>query len=170
VGMTCHVNLVRLLGYCSQPSRRALVYEYLVNGSLEKYIHEDRDDELNWKQLYSIALGTARGIAYLHDECRNHILHFDIKPHNVLLDGNFLPKVADFGLAKISDREESHISVANRGTLGYVSLELWSGMYGHVTDRSDVYSYGMLVMEMVGGRKNIDFLNKESKSSKFFYP
>jgi len=155
VGTTCHVNLVRLLGYCSQASIKALVYEYMENGSLERYIHGGRHDELDWKQLYSIALGTARGLAYLHDECRNRILHFDIKPHNVLLDANFLPKVADFGLAKIADREESHVSVAR--------------LYGVVTDRSDVYSYGMLLMEMVGARQNIDFHNKESRSSQFFY-
>jgi len=170
VGTTCHVNLVRLLGYCSQASIKALVYEYMENGSLERYIHGGRHDELDWKQLYSIALGTARGIAYLHDECRNRILHFDIKPHNVLLDANFSPKVADFGLAKIADREESHVSVANRGTLGYSAPEMWSRMYGVVTDKSDVYSYGMLLMEMVGARQNIDFHNKESRSSQFFYP
>jgi serine/threonine protein kinase len=123
---------------------------------------------LDWKQLFSIAVGTARGIAYLHEDCRNRILHCDIKPHNVLLDVNFLPKVADFGLAKISDREESHISVANRGTLGYAAPEMWSRMYGVVTDKSDVYSYGILVMEMVGGRKNIDF-DHENRSSQFFY-
>lgn len=170
VGTTCHVNLVRLLGYSSQGSIKALVYEYMVNGSLDKYIHGGHHDELSWKQLYSIALGTARGIAYLHDECRNRILHFDIKPHNVLLDDTFCPKVAYFGLAQITNREESHISVGYRGTLGYSAPEMVSRMYGVVTDRSDVYSYGMLVMEMVGARQNIDFHNKESTSSKFFYP
>jgi serine/threonine protein kinase len=169
VGMTYHVNLVRLLGYCSHRSKRALVYEYMVNGSLDKYIHGGHDEELDWQQLHSIAVGTARGIAYLHEECRKRILHCDIKPHNVLLDANFSPKVADFGLAKMSEREESHISVVNRGTLGYAAPEMWSRNHGPVTDRSDVYSFGMLVMEMVGGRKNIDFDNKESRSSQFFY-
>jgi serine/threonine protein kinase len=169
VGTTCHINLVRLLGYCSHGSKRALVYEYMVNCSLDRHIHGDHNDELDWKQLLSIAVGTARGIAYLHEDCRNRILHCDIKPHNVLLDVNFLPKVADFGLAKISDRGESHISVANRGTLGYAAPEMWSRMYGVVTDKSDVYSYGVLVMEMVGGRKNIDFDHLESRSSQFFY-
>jgi serine/threonine protein kinase len=168
VGRTYHVNLVRLLGYCSQASKRALVYEYMVNGSLDKYIHGDHQHELDWKTMHSIAVGTARGIAYLHDECSNRILHCDIKPANVLLDANFLPKVADFGLAKISDREESHISVAKRGTLGYSAPEMWSTEHGPVTDRSDVYSYGMLVMEMVGGRKNIDY-DQKSRPSKFFY-
>lgn len=169
VGTTCHINLVRLLGYCSQGCKRALVYEYMVNGSLDKYIHGDHKEEMDWKQLFSIAVGTARGIAYLHEDCRNRILHCDIKPHNVLLDANFLPKVADFGLAKISDREESHVSVANRGTVGYAAPEMWSRLYGVVTDKSDVYSYGILLMEMVGRRKNIDYKYLESNSSKFFY-
>ena len=89
----------------------------MINGSLDKYIHGGDQDKLDWEQLYAIALGTARGIAYLHGECRNRIVHCDIKPHNVLLDANFLPKLADFGLARITGKEESHISVVNRGTL-----------------------------------------------------
>lgn len=168
VGMTHHINLVRLLGYCSQGSKRALVYEYMLNGSLDKYIHGTHQDELDWKQLHSIAVGTARGIAYLHGDCRNLILHCDIKPHNVLLDAGFVPKVGDFGLAKISHRNDSHISTAHGGTLGYAAPEMWSRLYGPVTDKSDVYSYGMLLMEMVAGRKNFD--DKESRSSKFYYP
>ena len=114
-------------------------------------------------------MGTARGIAYLHDECQNSILHRDIKPYNVLLDANFSPKVADFGLAKLTDREESHVSLTGaRGTPGYVAPEVWSRSNGPVTDRSDVYSYGMLLMEMVGGRTNFDI--KASRSNKFYYP
>ncbi|GLJ28143.1 hypothetical protein SUGI_0552910 [Cryptomeria japonica] len=111
----------------------------------------------------------ARGIAYLHDDCRNKILHCDIKPHNVLLDANFSPKVADFGLPKLTDREESHVSLTGaRGTPGYVAPEVWSKSNGPITDRSDVYSYGMLVMEIVGGRKNFDM--KATRSSRFYYP
>ncbi|XP_059076940.1 rust resistance kinase Lr10-like [Cryptomeria japonica] len=169
IGRIHHLHLVRLLGYCLEGSKRALIYEYMVNGSLEKYIHGDDQNVLNWKQLYSIAMGTARAIAYLHDECRSKILYCDIKPHNVLLDVNFSPKVADFGLAKLTDREESHVSLTGaRGTPGYVAPEVWSRNYGPITDRSDVYSYGMLVMEMVGGRKNFDM--KAFRSSKFYYP
>ncbi|XP_059077705.1 rust resistance kinase Lr10-like [Cryptomeria japonica] len=169
IGRIHHLHLVRLLGFCIEGSKRALIYEYMVNGSLEKYIHGDDQTVLNWKQLHSIAMGTARGIAYLHDECRNRILHCDIKPHNVLLDANFSPKVADFGLAKLTNREDSHVSLTGAGgTPGYAAPEVWSKTNGPVTDRSDVYSYGMLVMEMVGGRKNLDI--KATRSSKFYYP
>eukprot|EP01018_Ginkgo_biloba_P040926 Gb_17404 [translate_table: standard] len=145
----------------------------MINGSLEKYIHGSQethpDHVLDWKQLYSIAIGTARGIAYLHEECANRILHCDIKPHNVLLDANYSPRVADFGLAKLGNREESHISItAARGTPGYAAPEMWSRNYGPVTDKSDVYGFGMLLLEMVGGRKNMDV--GVSRSSQIYFP
>eukprot|EP01018_Ginkgo_biloba_P026710 Gb_14763 [translate_table: standard] len=173
IGRIHHIHLVRLLGYCFQKSKRALVYEYMINGSLEKYIHGSQethpDHVLDWKQLFSIAIGTARGIAYLHEECANRILHCDIKPHNVLLDSNYPPRVADFGLAKLGKREESHMSItAARGTPGYAAPEMWSRNHGPVTDKSDVYSYGMLLLEMVGGRKNMDVGG--SRSSQFYFP
>ncbi|KAH9304386.1 hypothetical protein KI387_008790, partial [Taxus chinensis] len=168
LGRIHHLHLVRLLGYCFEGSKRALVYEYMVNGSLEKYIYGDYHIKLDWRQLYSIAIGTARGITYLRDECISRILHCDIKPHNIL-DANFSPKVADFGLAKLTDREETHVSLTGaRGTPGYVAPEVWSRNNGSVSDRSDVYSYGMLLLEMVGGRKNLDM--KATTSSRFFYP
>eukprot|EP01018_Ginkgo_biloba_P017292 Gb_03125 [translate_table: standard] len=145
------IHQIRLLGYCFQKSKRALAYEYMINGSLEKYIHGSQethpDHVLDWKQLYSIAIGTARGIAYLHEECANRILHCDIKPHNVLLDASYSPRVADFGLAKLGKREESHMSITGaRGTPGYAAPEMWSRNHGPVTDKSDVYCYGMLLL------------------------
>eukprot|EP01018_Ginkgo_biloba_P026595 Gb_05389 [translate_table: standard] len=151
----------------------ALVYEHMINGSLEKYIHGSQDTHpdhvLDSKQFFSIAIGTARGIAYLHEECANRILHCDIKPHNVLLDANYSPKVADFGLAKLGKREESHMSItAARGTPGYAAPEMWSRNCGPVTDKSDVYGFGMLLLEMVGGRKNMDV--EGSRASQFYFP
>jgi serine/threonine protein kinase len=142
----------------------------MVNGSLEKFILTDKKDQvLTWEQLYSIALGAAHGIAYLHQDCEKRIIHFDIKPHNILLDADFTPKVSDFGLAKLCGKEDDHISMtAGRGTPGYVAPELCDGDMGPVTDKSDVYSFGMLLLEIVGGRKNID--PKVSRSSQIFFP
>ncbi|XP_057860675.2 rust resistance kinase Lr10-like [Cryptomeria japonica] len=171
IGRIHHVHLVRLIGYCYEEYRNALVYEYMANGSLEKFLFAGREKEqiLNWAQLYSIALGAARGIAYLHQDCDNRIIHFDIKPHNILLDEEFTPKVADFGLAKLCGKKEDHISMtAARGTPGYAAPEVWNRNMGAVTDKSDVYSFGMVLLEIVGGRKNIDV--QVSRSSQLYFP
>ncbi|KAH9306291.1 hypothetical protein KI387_010695, partial [Taxus chinensis] len=168
LGTIHHFHLVRLLGYSFEGFRSALLYEYMANGSLEKFIFVE-GDVLGWEQLYSIALGAARGIAYLHDECNRRIIHFDIKPHNILLDADFTPKVADFGLAKLWGKGSDHISItATRGTPGYVAPELWSRNLGPVTDKSDVYSFGMLLLEMAGRRRNIDV--RASRSSQLYFP
>lgn len=114
-------------------------------------------------------MGTARGIAYLHQDCEKRIIHFDIKPHNILLDAEFTPKVSDFGLAKLCGKEDDHISVtAVRGTAGYVAPEVCYRDMGPVTDKSDVYSFGMLLLEIVGGRKNLDV--HVSHSSRLYFP
>jgi serine/threonine protein kinase len=171
IGRVHHVNLVRLLGYCFESPTSALVYEYMVNGSLDKFLFARKQDGhvLRWEQLYSIALGAARGIAYLHQDCEKRIIHFDIKPHNILLNADFTPKVSDFGLAILCGKEEDHISMtAWRGTPGYVAPEVCDSNMGPVTDKSDVYSFGMLLLEVVGGRKNIDF--QVSRSSGLYYP
>ncbi|XP_059072411.1 rust resistance kinase Lr10-like [Cryptomeria japonica] len=171
IGRIHHVHLVRLMGYCYEGNRNALVYEYMANGSLDKFIFAGREKEqiLNWAQLYSIALGAARGIAYLHQDCNNRIIHFDIKPHNILLDEEFTPKVADFGLAKLLEKKMDHISMtAARGTPGYAAPEVWNRNLGPVTDKSDVYSFGMVLLEMVGGRKNVGV--KVSRSSQLYFP
>eukprot|EP00253_Pinus_taeda_P011467 PITA_11467 len=171
IGRVHHVNLVRLLGYCFQSHTSALVYEYMVNGSLEKFIFagKEKGQDLSWEQLYSIALGAARGIAYLHQDCEKRIIHFDIKPHNILLDSEFTPKISDFGLAKLCGKGAGHISVTGaRGTPGYVAPEVWSKDVGPVTDKSDVYSFGMFLLEIVGGRKNIDV--QVSRSSQLYFP
>ncbi|KAM7465712.1 hypothetical protein LguiB_013274 [Lonicera macranthoides] len=147
MGLIHHVNVVRLVGFCADGINRALIYEFLPNKSLEKLLFSETQNKtfLGWEKLQEIALGIARGIEYLHQGCDHQILHFDIKPHNILLDDNFNPKIADFGQAKLCPRDQSKVSMtAARGTTGYIAPE------------SDVYSFGMLLLEMVGGRKKID--------------
>lgn len=159
IGRIHHVNIVRLVGFCVDRFRRALVYEFLPNKSLEKFIFSGTVENysLDWKKLQDIAQGTARGIEYLHQGCDQRILHFDIKPHNILLDHNFNPKISDFGLAKLCSKEQSAISMSvARGTMGYIAPEMLSTNFGNVSYKSDVYSFGMLLLEIVGGRKNID--------------
>eukprot|EP00253_Pinus_taeda_P019603 PITA_19603 len=171
IGRLHHVNLVRLLGYCFESFTSALVYEFMANGSLEKFIFAGKEKGrlLTWEKLYSIALGAARGIAYLHQDCEKRIIHFDIKPHNILLDADFTPKVSDFGLAKLCRKGDDHISMtATRGTPGYVAPEVFDRALGPATDKSDVYSFGMLLLEIVGERKNFD--SKVSHSSQFYFP
>eukprot|EP00253_Pinus_taeda_P025608 PITA_25608 len=171
IGRLHHVNLVRLLGYFFESFTSALVYEFMANGSLEKFIFAGKEKGrlLTWENLYSIALGAARGIAYLHQDCEKRIIHFDIKPHNILLDSDFTPKVSDFGLAKLCRKGDDHISMtAARGTSGYVAPEVCDRALGPITDKSDVYSFGMLLLEIVGERKNFNW--KVSHSSQFYFP
>ncbi|CAK9317403.1 unnamed protein product [Citrullus colocynthis] len=129
VGSICrtyHINLVRLYGFCYDHFMSALVFEYLENGSLDKYLFGKRK-QIEWRKLHDIAIGTARGLAYLHEECQHRIIHYDIKPANILLDANFLPKVGDFGLAKLCNRDNTHISFSGyRGTPGYLAPEFLS--------------------------------------------
>uniref|UniRef100_A0A3B5YRL7 Protein kinase domain-containing protein n=1 Tax=Triticum aestivum TaxID=4565 RepID=A0A3B5YRL7_WHEAT len=168
IGRIHHVNVVRLVGFCSEEMRRALVYEYMPNGSLDKYIFST-EKSFSWDKLNEIALGIARGINYLHQGCDMQILHFDIKPHNILLDSNFVPKVADFGLAKLYPRGDSFVPLsAMRGTVGYIAPEMISRSFGVISSKSDVYSFGMLLLEMAGGRRNAD--PNMGSSSQAYYP
>ncbi|XP_018729879.2 rust resistance kinase Lr10 [Eucalyptus grandis] len=171
MGRIHHVNVVRMVGFCADGFRRALVYEFLPNESLEKFIFQGEDaldPFLSWERLHDIALGVAKGIEYLHQGCDHKILHFDIKPHNILLDNNFNPKIADFGLAKLCSKEQSAVSMtAARGTMGYIAPEVFSRNFGSVSSKSDVYSFGMLLLEMVGGRKNVD-VNAKNMSQMYF--
>ncbi|XP_020087853.1 LEAF RUST 10 DISEASE-RESISTANCE LOCUS RECEPTOR-LIKE PROTEIN KINASE-like 2.5 [Ananas comosus] len=172
IGRIHHVNIVRLFGFCSEGSKRALVYEYMPKGSLDKYIFSARGTSnrpFSWDKLNEIALGVARGIDYLHRGCDMQILHFDIKPHNILLDQHFNPKVSDFGLAKLYPKDYNLVSVsAARGTIGYIAPELVSRNFGIVSDKSDVYSFGMLLLEMAGGRRNVDGMMENT--SQVYYP
>ncbi|PIA33372.1 hypothetical protein AQUCO_04100060v1 [Aquilegia coerulea] len=173
ISKTSHVNVVSLLGFCFDGSKRALVYEFMVNGSLEKFIYGHNTLEapspLGYEKLYEIAIGVARGLEYLHRGCNTPILHFDIKPHNIILDKDFTPKISDFGLAKLCSREESIISILGaRGTVGYIAPEVFSRNFGVVSHKSDVYSYGMMVLEIVGKRKNVDDVTVDHTSSIYF--
>ena len=131
IGRIHHVNVVQLIGFCVEGSKRALIYEFMPNGSLEKYIYSHTEEKysLSCKKLYTISLGVARGIEYLHNGCNMKILHFDIKPHNILLDENFNPKVSDFGLARLYPIDKSIVLLtATRGTIGYMAPELFYRM------------------------------------------
>ncbi|KAJ3685998.1 hypothetical protein LUZ61_015162 [Rhynchospora tenuis] len=157
LGSIHHRNIVQLIGYCSEEAKKALVYEYMPKGSLDKHIFRGNStpSHFSWYKIKEIALGVAQGINYLHRECEMRILHFDIKPHNILLDYNFVPKISDFGLAKLYPRDFSIVSLSiARGTAGYIAPELLSRNFGGISDKADVYSYGMLLLEMAGGRRN----------------
>ncbi|XP_027910886.1 LEAF RUST 10 DISEASE-RESISTANCE LOCUS RECEPTOR-LIKE PROTEIN KINASE-like 2.5 [Vigna unguiculata] len=170
IGRIHHVNVVHLIGYCAEGENRALVYEYMRNGSLDKYIFsKDESIPLSYEKTYEISLGIARGIAYLHQGCDVQILHFDIKPHNILLDDNFVPKVSDFGLAKLYRVKDTSIALTKaRGTLGYMAPELFYNNIGGVSNKADVYSFGMLLMEMVSRRRNSN--PHAEHSSKQYFP
>ncbi|XP_021283079.1 rust resistance kinase Lr10-like isoform X2 [Herrania umbratica] len=171
IGKIHHINVVRLVGFCADGFRRALVYEFLPNGSLQKFIAsaDSKTLFLGWEKLQGIALGVAKGLEYLHRGCDQRILHFDIKPHNILLDHNFNPKICDFGLSKMCSKDQSAVSMTTaRGTIGYIAPEVFSRNFGNVSYKSDVYSFGMLLLEMVGGRKNID--GKDDNAVEAYYP
>ncbi|KAJ7556533.1 hypothetical protein O6H91_05G087800 [Diphasiastrum complanatum] len=169
IGMIQHINLVRLRGFCAENEHRLLVYDYMPNESLNKLLfprpRAQQQAVLDWDTRFTIALGTARGITYLHEQCRNCIIHCDIKPDNILLDANFFAKVSDFGMAKLLGREFSRVITSMRGTRGYLAPEWLSGL--PITAKADVYSYGMTLLEIVSGRRNTD---GKSTSNKWFFP
>ncbi|KAG0500195.1 hypothetical protein HPP92_000267 [Vanilla planifolia] len=171
IGTIHHVNIVQLIGFCAEGTNRALIYEYMSNGSLDKYIFTSttKNRFFNDEKINEIALSVAKGLHYLHQGCEMQILHFDIKPHNVLLDHDFTPKLSDFGLAKLQPKNKSLVSMSvARGTIGYIAPELVSRSFGNVSHKSDVYSFGMLLMDMAGGRRHADM--KIEKSSQLYYP
>ncbi|KAJ0788435.1 putative protein kinase RLK-Pelle-RLCK-Os family [Helianthus annuus] len=168
MGRTHHFNLVRLYGFCYESSLIALVYEYMVNGSLDNHLFKaNKGSMLGFDKLHEIAVGTARGVTYLHEDCAQRIVHYDIKPGNILLDSNFCAKVADFGLAKLCNRDNTHITMTGgRGTPGYTAPELWMSL--PVTHKCDVYSFGMLLFEIIRRKRNIDISTNLSDIQQWF--
>uniref|UniRef100_J3M780 Receptor-like serine/threonine-protein kinase n=1 Tax=Oryza brachyantha TaxID=4533 RepID=J3M780_ORYBR len=166
IGTIHHINLVRLLGFCSHGVQRLLVYEHMQNGSLDHHLFAKNAGGLSWSRRYQIAVGVAKGLAYLHEKCRDCIIHCDIKPENILLDASFVPKVADFGLAKLLGRDFSRVLTSMRGTIGYLAPEWISGMA--ITSKADVFSYGMLLFEIISQRRNVE--KGEQAGASMFFP
>ncbi|KAJ4981696.1 hypothetical protein NE237_032533 [Protea cynaroides] len=156
-----HPHLVKLYGCCIEGNQLLLVYEYMENNSLARALFgsEDCQLKLDWPTRRQICIGIARGLTYLHEESRLKIVHRDIKATNVLLDKNLNPKISDFGLAKLDEEENTHISTRIAGTLGYMAPEY--AMRGYLTDKADVYSFGVVALEIVSGKSNTSFRPKE---------
>uniref|UniRef100_A0A175YGK7 Protein kinase domain-containing protein n=1 Tax=Daucus carota subsp. sativus TaxID=79200 RepID=A0A175YGK7_DAUCS len=147
-----HKNIVRLLGCSGKGSDLLLVFEYMANGSLDKFLYGEKQGTLSWKQRLDIIFGVARGLAYLHDQFHIRIIHRDIKSSNILLDVDFQPKIADFGLARLIAGDQSHLSTRFAGTLGYTAPEY--AFHGHLSEKVDTYGFGIVVLEIVSGRRS----------------
>ncbi|KAK9059976.1 hypothetical protein SSX86_020680 [Deinandra increscens subsp. villosa] len=182
-----HLNLVRLWGFCAEKGQRILVYEYVPNGSLDKFLFRsgkadypnengdvegakllDRKPILDWGIRYRIALGVARAMAYLHEECLEWVLHCDIKPENILLGADFCPKISDFGLSKLRKKEDMVSYSRMRGTRGYMAPE-WVKS-DQITPKADVYSFGMVLLEIVTGVRNFDIQGSKMDSEEWYFP
>ncbi|KAE8680635.1 Proline-rich receptor-like protein kinase PERK5 [Hibiscus syriacus] len=152
-----HRYLVSLVGYCIAKQQRMLVYEFLPNNTLEYHLHRNDRPVMDFSTRLRIALGSAKGLAYLHEDCHPRIIHRDIKSANILLDHNFEAKVADFGLAKLSEDNHTHVSTRVMGTFGYLAPEYASS--GKLTEKSDVYSFGVMLLELITGKQPLDPTN-----------
>ncbi|RID45018.1 hypothetical protein BRARA_I01776 [Brassica rapa] len=163
ISAVMHRNLVKLYGCCFERHHRLLIYEYLPNGSLDYALFGgDKTLHLDWSTRFEICMGVARGLAYLYEEASVRIVHRDVKAGNILLDSNLLPKVSDFRLARLYDDKKTHISTRVAGTIGYLAPEY--AMRGHLTEKTDVYAFGIVALELVSGRKNSDVnLGNEKK-------
>ncbi|GAB2296938.1 hypothetical protein Dimus_031040 [Dionaea muscipula] len=198
-----HLNLVRLWGFCSEKGKRILVYEYVPNGSLDKYLFrsshspnyyhsstasastsdtehlqaeeirlilpEENRPLLDWNIRYRIAVGVARAIAYLHEECLEWVLHCDIKPENILLGDDFCPKITDFGLSKLRKKEQAVTISRIKGTRGYMAPE-WIRSNYPISPKADVYSFGIVLLEMVTGTRSFETQESEMESAEWYFP
>uniref|UniRef100_A0A453GB51 Protein kinase domain-containing protein n=1 Tax=Aegilops tauschii subsp. strangulata TaxID=200361 RepID=A0A453GB51_AEGTS len=149
-----HRNLVKLHGCCIDSKTPLLVYEYLEQGSLDQAIFGKTDLNLDWRTRFEICVGIARGLAYLHEESSMRIVHRDIKASNVLLDADLNPKISDFGLARHYKDSMTHLNTGVAGTLGYLAPEY--AMMGHLTEKADVFAFGVVALEILAGRRNFD--------------
>ncbi|KAL1534315.1 BRASSINOSTEROID INSENSITIVE 1-associated receptor kinase 1 [Salvia divinorum] len=156
ISMAVHRNLLRLRGFCMTPTERLLVYPYMANGSVASCLRERSDSQapLDWKIRKCIALGSARGLAYLHDHCDPKIIHRDVKAANILLDEDFEAVVGDFGLAKLMDYKDTHVTTAVRGTIGHIAPEYLST--GKSSEKTDVFGYGVMLLELITGQRAFD--------------
>lgn len=163
LGRVRHKNLLSLRGYCAEGQERLIVYDYMPNLSLLSHLHGQYASEclLDWKKRIVIAIGSAEGLAYLHHYATPHIIHRDVKASNVLLDSNFDAQVADFGFAKLVPEGATHVTTRVKGTLGYLAPEY--AMWGKVSESCDVYSFGILMLELLSGKKPIEKLGPGNK-------
>ncbi|KAK4564124.1 hypothetical protein RGQ29_006281 [Quercus rubra] len=156
ISMAVHRNLLRLRGFCMTPTERLLVYPFMVNGSVASCLRERPESQsaLDWPVRKRIALGSARGLAYLHDHCDPKIIHRDVKAANILLDEEFEAVVGDFGLAKLMDYKDTHVTTAVRGTIGHIAPEYLST--GKSSEKTDVFGYGVMLLELITGQRAFD--------------
>ncbi|KAL0546004.1 hypothetical protein IC582_015908 [Cucumis melo] len=157
LGSIKHRFLVNLRGYCNSPTSKLLIYDFLPGGSLDEALHGLRtegSEQLDWDARLNIIMGAAKGLAYLHHDCSPRIIHRDIKSSNILLDANLEARVSDFGLAKLLEDEESHITTIVAGTFGYLAPEYMQS--GRATEKTDVYSFGVLILEVLSGKRPTD--------------
>ena len=169
IGIIQYINLVNLLGFCCKGARRLLVYEHMPNGSLDIHLFQSHATLLKWSTRYQIALGVARGLTYLHEVCCDCIIHCDIKPENILLSDSFIPKIADFGMAKFLGRDFSRVLTTFRGTIGYLAPEWITGVA--ITPKVDVYAYGMVLLEIISGQRNTSVsCSCSSSNHDIYYP
>uniref|UniRef100_A0A0D9ZG94 Receptor-like serine/threonine-protein kinase n=1 Tax=Oryza glumipatula TaxID=40148 RepID=A0A0D9ZG94_9ORYZ len=168
IGLIQHINLVKLIGFCCQSDKRLLVYEHMLNGSLDTHLFQSNATILKWSTRYQITIGVARGLSYLHQSCHECIIHCDIKPQNILLDESFTPKIADFGMAVFVGRDFSRVLTTFRGTVGYLAPEWLSGVA--ITPKVDVYSYGIVLLEIISGMRSLPNVHSSNSHHAAYFP